>query len=201
MLLITIYLTAIVLANLIVAITQSSAPELLSVVTLVNAGAFIALDLTARDALHEQWRGRVWKRMAALVLGGSILSAATAILFNVILGLELSLNAPIASFAAFFAAGIVDTLVYQLLGDRARWVKMNGSNLVSSAADSLAFPVLAFVVLAPVMPLQVALEIARNQFIVKFACGVAWSMLITRHGRSLIEAGQSVMSDVKAGSS
>lgn len=47
---IMLYLVAIVLANLSVAQFGPS-------VTILNAFLFIGLDLTARDKLHEVWRG------------------------------------------------------------------------------------------------------------------------------------------------
>ena len=47
---IILYLVAIVLANLSVATFGPT-------VVIINAFLFIGLDLTARDQLHEAWRG------------------------------------------------------------------------------------------------------------------------------------------------
>ena len=60
MILIIVYLSAIVLANLSVA---AFGPEM----SIVNAFLFIGLDLSTRDALHERWQGRnLWRRMLLL---------------------------------------------------------------------------------------------------------------------------------------
>src|SRR5690349_14489580 len=127
--LIALYLAAIVLANLSVAAFGPG-------VTIVNAFLFIAFDLTTRDALHERWQGRnLWAKMLALITAGSVLSYA------------LNANAgpiALASFVAFLAAGLVDTVMYAALGNQTRLVKMNGSNVVSAAVDSIIFPLLAF---------------------------------------------------------
>jgi len=49
MILVSLYLVAIVAANLSVAYFGASA-------SIFNAFLFIGLDLTTRDLLHEQWR-------------------------------------------------------------------------------------------------------------------------------------------------
>lgn len=90
---IVLYLLAIVLANISVARFGPS-------VAIVNAFLFIGLDLTARDKLHETWRGNglLWK-MAMLIAAGSVLSWV------------LNRNAgpiALASFVAFAAAASVD---------------------------------------------------------------------------------------------
>lgn len=158
MFLIALYLFAIVAANLSVATFGAS-------VTIVNAFVFIALDLTTRDRLHEQWHGHhLWRNMLLLIGGGSILSAV------------LNWNAApiaLASFVAFAAAGITDTVVYGLLGERSKLVKMNGSNLFSAAVDSFVFPVLAF----GFPPLW---GIVLGQFAAKVIGGALWSYILTR---------------------
>jgi hypothetical protein len=157
MILITLYLAAIVSANLLIA--QFGAQ-----IAILNAFVFIGLDLTARDSLHEQWQGKhLWRNMALLIGTGSLVSAA------------LNWNAApiaIASFAAFTCAGIADTLVYQALGERSRLLKMNGSNLVSAGIDSLVFPALAFG-----FPLLWGIVI--GQFVAKVAGGAVWSVVLT----------------------
>lgn len=163
MLLITVYLIAIVLANLSVSMFGPS-------VTIVNAFVFIALDLSTRDRLHEQWQGRdLWRNMLLLIGTGSLLSALVN--WNA---------APIAlaSFGAFLAAGIVDAIVYQLLGERSRLVKMNGSNLFSAAVDSIVFPLLAFG-----WPLMWGIVV--GQFVAKVVGGALWAYLLTRQTRQL----------------
>jgi queuosine precursor transporter len=156
MFLILMYITAIIAANLSVAMFGPS-------VTVFNAFVFIALDLTTRDALHERWQGRnLWRNMLLLIGAGSLLSAA------------LNMNAApiaLASFVAFAAAGIADTLTYQLLGDKSRLVKINGSNLISAAVDSLIFPALAF-------GLPLLWPIVLGQFAAKVIGGFIWSLVL-----------------------
>lgn len=158
MLLIALYLTAIVAANLLVAQFGPS-------ISILNAFLFIGLDLTTRDALHERWQGRnLWRNMLLLIGAGSLLSAA--------LNWQAS-NIALASFVAFAAAGVVDSLVYMALGDRARLVRVNGSNVVSAAVDSLIFPALAFG-----FPLM--WSIVLGQFVAKVAGGFLWSLVLSK---------------------
>lgn len=150
------YLLAIVLANLSVAHFGPSA-------AIINAFLFIGLDLTARDALHERWHGRYLMRyMTLLIAAGSALSW------------WLNRDAgriALASFVAFALAAIADTVIYTLLHDRARLVRVNGSNVVSAAVDSVAFPALAFG-----FPLLFGVMV--GQFLAKFAGGFVWSVMI-----------------------
>ena len=150
-----LYLAAIVAANLIITQVGPSA-------TIVTAFLFIGLDITARDRLHESWHGRgLWLKMAALIASGSLLSWL------------VNRNAgpiALASFVAFAASGAADTLVYHALRHRAWLVKVNGSNVVSAAVDSLIFPTLAFGVLLPFVVL--------GQFIAKVAGGAMWAAIL-----------------------
>ena len=155
-LLIALYLTAIVAANLLVA-------QFGPAVAVLNAFLFIGLDITARDSLHESWRGRwLWPKMLALIAAGSFLSY------------WLNRDAgpiALASFVAFASAGLADTLVYMALGERSRMVKINGSNVVSSAVDSVIFPLLAF----GWPPL---VWVMLGQFVAKVAGGWVWSLVL-----------------------
>ena len=134
-------------------------------VAIINAFLFIGLDLTARDYLHEAWRGdRLALKMAGLIATGSALSYL------------LNRNAgqiALASFVAFAAAAIVDTLVYHRLRHLPMWARMNGSNIPSAAVDSIVFPALAFG-----FPLMFG--IMAGQFIAKVAGGAIWSVILTR---------------------
>lgn len=157
MILITIYLGAIVAANLLVVQFGPS-------ISILNAFLFIGLDLTTRDALHERWTSNLWLKMFALIAAGSLLSWF------------LNRNAgpiALASFVAFAGAGIADTLVYQVLGDKSRLVKMNGSNIVSAGVDSLIFPTLAF-------GFPLLWGIVAGQFAAKILGGGIWAYVITR---------------------
>lgn len=158
MIYIALYLTAIIIANLTVAYYGPS-------VTIINAFLFIGLDLTTRDSLHDRWKGKgLWLKMLALIGAGSLLSYA------------LNVNAgpiALASFVAFAGAGVADTLMYWVLGARAKLVKINGSNVVSAAVDSLIFPVLAF-------GFPVLWWIVLGQFAAKVAGGFIWSLVLSR---------------------
>ena len=161
--LITLYLAAIVLANLSVA-------QFGPAVAVINAFIFIGLDLTARDKLHEVWAGRLlWPKMLGLIATGSILSWL------------LNANAgpiALASFVAFFLSGLVDALVYSLLHSRAYLVKVNGSNVVSAAVDSLVFPALAF-------GFPLLWGIVAGQFVAKVAGGAIWGFVLNWHRRKV----------------
>lgn len=154
MLYVLMYLTAIVLANLSVA---TFGPR----VAILNAFLFIGLDLTARDQLHEAWRGnRLLPKMAGLIAAGSLLSW----LLNRDAG-----QIALASFLAFAAAATVDTLVYHQLGRYPRWLRINGSNVPSAAVDSLVFVGLAFN--------EFLWLIILGQFLAKVGGGFIWSLL------------------------
>lgn len=155
--LIVLYLVAIVAANLLVAQFGAS-------IVIVNAFLFIGLDLSTRDSLHERWQvEHLWRNMLLLIASGSALSA----LFN-----WQAASIALASFAAFALAGIADTITYKMLGDKSRLIKMNGSNIIAAAVDSLVFPALAF-------GLPLLWPIVIGQFIAKIAGGFVWSLVLT----------------------
>lgn len=154
MLYVILYLVAIVLANLTVAAFGPS-------VTILNAFLFIGLDLTARDQLHEAWRGNnLFLKMATLIAAGSVLSW--------VLNRDAGPIA-LASFVAFAAAATVDAIVYHLLGNLPRWLRVNGSNVPSAAVDSIVFPTLAFG--------GFLWGITLGQFAAKVLGGFLWSLL------------------------
>lgn len=166
MILIVAYLVAIVVANISVAIFGPA-------ISIVNAFLFIALDLTSRDTLHERWKNgnHFWRNMLGLIAVGSLLSAL------------LNWNAAaiaVASFVAFLASNLADTVSYNLLGHRHVLIKMNGSNVVSAAVDSVVFPILAFG-WYPGLPL-----IILGEFLAKVFGGAIWSWILTR--RSVVAA-------------
>jgi hypothetical protein len=151
------YLVAIVAANLTVAMWGPS-------MTIVNAFVFVAFDLVARDKLHDAWHGNglLWK-MAALIGVGSLLSW----LLNRDAG-----QIALASFVAFAAAAVVDTAAYHLLRERVWWQRVNGSNVLSAAVDSVIFPTIAFGALLPAIVL--------GQFAAKVLGGALWSMVLNK---------------------
>lgn len=151
-----LYLAAIIAANLLVVQFGPS-------VAVINAFLFIGLDLTTRDHLHEAWhrRGLVWK-MALLIATGSLLSW----FLNRDAG-----RIALASFTAFACAGAADAITYSLLGDKARLLKINGSNVVSAGVDSVIFPALAF-------GFPLLWGVMLGQFVAKVAGGFVWSLVI-----------------------
>ena len=127
-------------------------------VIIFNAFLWIGLDLTCRDALHDRWRGRgLWPRMLALIVAGGVLSW----LVNRDAGWIA-----IASTVAFLAAGLIDAVVYRVLGERSRRLRVNGSNVLSAGVDSLVFPTLAFGALMPAIVL--------GQWVAKVLGGAIW---------------------------
>lgn len=153
--LIVIYISALVVANLLV---SHFGPWF----SPINAFVLIGLDLALRDHLHDKWRDN----RLALRMGGLIASAG---LISYLLNPAAGMIA-IASVAAFSAAMIVDAIVYQTL-IRKRWmVRANGSNASGAAVDSVVFPTVAF---GGFMP-----EIVLMQFAAKVVGGAIWSVAI-----------------------
>jgi hypothetical protein len=152
-----IYLASIVAANLIASFIGPG-------ITIVNAFLFIGLDLTARDRLHECWRGkRLYLKMLALIFAGSLLS------FMINKG---AANIAIASFVAFLVAGAVDFVVYSFLQKKGWMVKSNGSNVFSAFADSIIFPTIAFGSFLPLITL--------GQFAAKTFGGFVWTLILRK---------------------
>jgi hypothetical protein len=162
--LISIYLIAIVAANL-------SAAHFGANVTIINAFFLIGLDITTRDYLHEMWKVGRWWKLGLLIGTGSLLSW----IIN-----HNATQIAIASTVAFGAAGIVDTIAYHFLGNRPWWQKINGSNLLSSLTDSCIFPTLAFGGILPLVML--------GQFGAKVGGGFLWSLVIRRTQNALASA-------------
>lgn len=152
--LVTVYLAAIVAADLIV--TKMGARGL-----IVTGLFLIPFDLISRDQLQDMWRGSsLKKKMAALICSGSII----AFLIN-----PDAKNVAIASAAGFMIAGTVDYLIYSVLIDRPKLLKMNVSNIFASMADSISFQLIAFG--------AVNFEIAGTQTALKIVGGFFWSLL------------------------
>lgn len=157
MILPALYLGAIVAANLLAAHYGPAA-------TIPLAFLFVGLDLTCRDRLHDQWRGKhLALRMGALIAAGGAISYA------------LNHNAgriAIASCVAFTVAAIVDALTYTALRDRPALHRSNGSNIPAALVDSVLFPTIAFGVFAPAIVL--------GQFAAKVLGGLVWSLILFR---------------------
>jgi uncharacterized PurR-regulated membrane protein YhhQ (DUF165 family) len=151
MLYVVMYLTAVVAANLSVAMFGPS-------VSILNAFLFIGLNLTARDKLHDLWHGEglVWK-MGGLILTGAVISFA--------LGAGM---VAVASFVAFAASEAVDSISYHILRGRDKLLQVNGSNVLAAGVDSVIFPLLAF-------GWPLLWWVVLGQFVAKVGGGLIWS--------------------------
>lgn len=157
MIAIILYLVAVIAANLSVAYFGPAS-------TIVNAFLFIGLDITIRDALHERWQHKNLTRNMALLIGaGSIISW--------LLNREAG-SVALASFVAFALSGVADTIIYHLLRRYSKFAKINGSNVVSAAVDSIAFPTVAFGSFLP--------GVVLGQFAAKVIGGYFWSLFLRR---------------------
>lgn len=126
-----------------------------------TAAALIPFDLTARDVLHDRWHGNwLGLRMTMLVASGSLVAWLLC---------NGSPAVCLASAVSFCVAGIVDTVAYALLSKSPKWHRMNASNVASSVADSICFPLVAFGVVSPAL--------AATQVLLKVAGGAAWVTL------------------------
>ena len=167
------YLAAIIAANL------SSArfgPE----ASIYNAFAFIGLNLTARDRLHDAWGRHRFRNMALLILAGSAVSyLATIWLTPDIVPSEVVARIALASFVAFLVAETLDAVGYQLLRWRPWLERANTSNLIGAAVDSTVFVSIAF---------GFTWEIVFAQFCAKVAGGFLWSLLLNRRREALAAA-------------
>lgn len=151
------YITALVVANLLVATFGAS-------FSIINAFVFIGLDLALRDKLHDQWQGQnlVYK------MGGLIVAAsAISYVLNPATG-----QIAIASMVAFAVAMAADATVYQWLRQKTWFVRANGSNAAGALTDSLIFPTIAFGALMPMIVL--------GQFAAKLFGGFVWSLLLKK---------------------
>lgn len=152
-----IFVAAIALANLLVA-------WLGAWVSPLNAFVLIGLDLSLRDHLHDKWRNELW-RMGLLIAGAGALSY----ILNPASG-----RIAIASVVAFTVASTFDALVYHGLIQRRWLIRSNGSNLAGAAADSVAFPLIAFGVFPGVA------AIIGLQFVAKLSGGAVWSLALSK---------------------
>ena len=151
------YISALVLANLLVAwLGPWFSP--------INAFFLIGLDLILRDFAHDKWNGKnLPLKMAVMIAMAGVVSywlnPATELI-------------AIASIVSFMAAMTADSVAYQALKNRPWMQRTNGSNAVSAAVDSILFPTIAF---GAVIPHIVAL-----QFICKTSGGFFWSWILQK---------------------
>lgn len=166
--LIALYLSAIVLANLSVAVFGAAS-------TAINAFLFVGLTLSTRDRLHDAWGGHVKRNMALLIAAGAVLTLVINVLpWFRFPGVERITGASIAAFASSEA---VDAAVYHLQRHRPFLVRSNTSNVFGAAVDSVVFPVLAF----GGFPVAIVL----GQFAAKVLGGLVWSLVLQTRRRPL----------------
>ena len=158
----------LVLSYLFAAVASNLAVTSYGLIALYLTGfVLIPFDLVARDGLHEMWHHKHLKlKMAALVGSGSVLSCIAN---------WGSLKVSVASFLSFAVAGTIDTVAYALLEGRPKLVKINGSNIFSSFADSATFITLVF---------GWSGRNVLTQSTIKFCGGFVWSLVLTGGFRS-----------------
>lgn len=157
-----VYIAALVAANMAVA---EFGPTVMPIIAFL----LIGLDLTLRDRLHEQWRGRqLWPRMFGLIVAAGLVSYGMN---------PASGPIAVASVVAFGLASFADAACYQLLSRRSWSVRVNGSNFVGATVDSLAFPLLVFGTALP--------SIVLAQLAAKVVGGIAWALVIARLDRTI----------------
>jgi hypothetical protein len=159
------YLAAIVVANLSVAHWGPTA-------AIYNAFLLIGLDLTTRDRLHDLWHGHLLRNMAGLIAAGAALSYLAGLWLGT--GPFVGRIA-VASTVAFAAAATSDAITYHLLRRRSWYERVNQSNIVGAAIDSLVFVAL--------WPFGFQLTLAFTLFAAKVAGGVSWSFILRRRDR------------------
>lgn len=153
---VAMYLGAIVVANWSVATFGQP-------MFIVNSFLLIGIDLTVRDALHEHWEEHLKRNMLILILAGSAISALLSAAVAQI---------ALASFIAFSATGVADTVVYAALHKHHRQVRRNGSNAVSAMIDSVVFFALAFG-----FPLNLPSVVVT--YLAKVGGGLFWSVMFS----------------------
>lgn len=154
-----IYISALVCANLLVALFGPW-------FSLINSFVLIGLDLTLRDKLHDTWNGNPLKIGGLIAVAGIV-----SYLLNPASG-----QIAIASVVAFCLSMLADSYVYQKLKDKPWEKRTTGSNLTGAAVDSITFPTIAFGGLMP--------EIVVMQFISKVVGGFIWAKLIRARGEA-----------------
>ena len=155
-LVIFIYIAAITVANLLV---WWLGPWW----STFNSFLLIGLDLSLRDKLHDQYG---FKTSLSVVL----VAGCVSYLLNPSVG-----QIAIASVIAFIFAGLADAMWYQKLKGKPAMMRMNGSNVVGAAVDSLLFPTIAFGALMP--------HIVVIQFAAKVLGGAFYAWVLTRNNR------------------
>lgn len=169
------YLAAIVAANLLVA---KKGPTW----SIYLAFIFVALDLVCRDRLHDAWAGHVRRNMAALIVGGSVLSYLVSLAWATTYPGGPSVGRiAFASCVAFGVAATADALVYQWRHKQSWSDRSNESNVAGAATDSVIFTSVAF---GGILSLSAWWAIVFGQFCAKVAGGYCWSIILKKRSKS-----------------
>lgn len=115
----------------------------------INAFILIGLDLTLRDVLHEKITR--FQMLGVIICGGAITWIANPSASTI----------AIASATAFTLSALADYATYAILRKKPWSVRVNASNTVGAAVDSVIFPTLAF---GSFLPHIVALQFAAKVF-------------------------------------
>lgn len=151
-----LFLAAFVAANLIV--KHYGAPGL-----LIASFVLIPFDFVCRCLIHEKLSG---KRLVLLLSGLTVAAAGITMLIN-----RDATRVALGSIAGFTAAQFFAGAFYQNVKREGSWfLKVNISDLIAIVFDSIAFQLVAF---ATVNPLVMV-----GQMCIKFAGGLLWYFII-----------------------
>lgn len=151
-LLITLYASAIIAANLLVVQFGAS-------ITPINAFFLIGLDLALRNYIALSLK--TWQ-MVLMIVG----TGAVSYLVNPTTGMIA-----VASVVAFTLAALADWATFNTVAGK--WMKRNiAGNSVGALVDSVIFPTIAFGSLMPM--------IVMTQFVAKIAGGATWGYVINK---------------------
>lgn len=151
-LLITLYASAIIAANLLVVQFGAS-------ITPINAFFLIGLDLALRNYIALSLK--TWQ-MVLMIVG----TGAVSYLVNPTTGMIA-----VASVVAFTLAALADWATFNTV--TGKWMKRNlAGNSVGALVDSVIFPTIAFGSLMPM--------IVMTQFVAKIAGGTTWGYVINK---------------------
>ena len=177
-----------IVAYAIIAVTSDIfANKMLQLGGLTLAGGILLIpfSFTIRDLMH---RCVGYENAKKIVWATAILNLVVAILMIVLDALPAAIpekgdmwhtimgaswRVIIASFIGQLMSDLLDTYVFEKFtrkfGDKKTWLRVAGSNLVSTAADSILFSFLAFY---GVLPTPVIIASVWSSFVVKYIVSV-----------------------------
>ena len=180
-------ITAIVAYAIIAVTSDIFANKMLQLGGLTLAGGILLIpfSFTIRDLMH---RCVGYENAKKIVWATAILNLVVAVLMIVLDALPAAIldkgdmwhaimgaswRVIIASFIGQLMSDLLDTYVFEKFtrkfGDKKTWLRVAGSNLVSTAADSALFSFLAFY---GVLPTPVIIASVWSSFVVKYIVSV-----------------------------